>query len=95
MADNKGVFAATGGCPVITSGSTSSIDFAPGGTGLDLATDCLVPTYIPILPTDPSTPASPSTGYTVNVDGNGRTTVCAPLAIESAITGSQAICVTR
>src|ERR1700685_4230153 len=43
MADNKGVFAATGLCPVITVNSTSSIDGGPGGTGLALATNCLVP----------------------------------------------------
>jgi prepilin-type N-terminal cleavage/methylation domain-containing protein len=54
MADNKGVFSATGACPVITIGSTSSIDDAAGGMGLDLATNCLVPTYIPALPSDPS-----------------------------------------
>jgi type IV pilus assembly protein PilA len=95
MADNKGVFAASSSCPIITVDSTSSIYYAPGSGGLDLATDCLVPTYIPALPIDPSNPASPSTGYTVIVDNNGRTTVCAPLAVEPAITGSSPICVTR
>jgi type IV pilus assembly protein PilA len=97
MADNKGVFEAAGACPAITVNSTSSIDYASGGgaTALDLATNCLVPTYIPSLPTDPSNPTAPSTGYEVSVDSNGRTMVCAPSAVEPAITGSEAICVTR
>jgi prepilin-type N-terminal cleavage/methylation domain-containing protein len=95
MADNKGVFAGTGVCPAITVGSVQPIDDAAGGTGLDLATNCLVPTYIPALPSDPSNPTAPSTGYTVSVDSNGRTTVCAPDAVEPAIAGSIAICVTR
>lgn len=95
MADNKGVFAATGECPAITIGSAIPIDDATGGTGLDLATNCLVPTYIPALPSDPSNPVAPSTGYTVAVDVNGRTTVCAPDAVETAIADSVAICVTR
>jgi prepilin-type N-terminal cleavage/methylation domain-containing protein len=95
MADNKGVFAASSSCPIISTSSTSSVDNGAGGTGLDLATNCLVPTYIPSLPSDPSNPAAPSTGYMVSVDSNGRTTVCAPLAVEPAIAGSEAICVTR
>ena len=95
MADNKGVFAASSSCPIISISSTSSIDGAAGGSGLDLATNCLVPTYIPTLPSDPSNPTPPSTGYTVSVDSNGRTTVCAPNAVEPAIAGSKTICVTR
>ena len=95
MADNKGIFAATGECPTITINATSSIDAGTGGSGLDLATNCLVPTYIPSLPVDPSGPTAPSTGYTVRVDGNGRTMVCAPGGKETAIADSEAICVTR
>lgn len=94
MSDNKGEFAETGACPELTT-ATSSIDGGPGGSGLDLATNCLVPTYIPSLPVDPSGPVAPSTGYTVSVNGNGRTMVCAPLAAETAIAGSEAICVVR
>ena len=94
MADNKGEFAQTGGCPPLTT-ATSSIDNGTGGSGLDLATNCLVPTYIPSLPVDPSGPTAPSTGYTVSVNSNGRTIVCAPLGVEPAIAGSEAICVIR
>jgi len=97
MADNKGVFAASSSCPIIGT-ATSSIENGPNGTDanpLDLATNCLVPTYIASLPSDPSGPTPPSTGYTVSVDSNGRTMVCAPLAVESAIKGSGAICVVR
>jgi type IV pilus assembly protein PilA len=94
MADNKGIFAASSSCPLLGT-ATSSIDGGPGGSGLDLATNCLVPTYIASLPSDPSGPTPPSTGYTVSVDSNGRTMVCAPLAAEPAIKGSGPICVVR
>lgn len=95
MADNKGVFA-TGGCPALTT-ATSSIDNASGGgTGhLDLATNCLTPTYMAAIPTDPAGATAPSTGYEVSLTATGRTMVCAPLAVEPAISGSKALCVTR
>jgi prepilin-type N-terminal cleavage/methylation domain-containing protein len=98
MADNKGVFAASSSCPIIAINSTSSIESGTGATDpnpIDLADNCLVPTYIPSLPVDPSGPTPPSTGYTVSVNASGRTMVCAPLAVEPAIAGSGAICVTR
>lgn len=98
IADNKGIFASTGGCPGLS--TTASIIDAGGTTAsghIDLATNCFVPTYIPTLPIDPSGPIVPSTGYTVAVDTNGRVTVCAPFAAtETAISASSsAICVTR
>ena len=97
IADNKGIFASAGTCPSLTS-STSTIDAGGGATSgghLDLATNCLVPTYISSLPSDPSGPNAPSTGYEVSVDSNGRTIVCAPLGVEAALQGSAALCVTR
>ena len=97
MADNKGEFAADGSCPLLTT-ATSSIESGPNGTdsnSVDLATNCLVPTYIPSLPVDPSQPTPPSTGYTVSVNAGGRTMVCAPNGRETAISGSEAICVVR
>jgi prepilin-type N-terminal cleavage/methylation domain-containing protein len=98
IADNKGIFASAGGCPAL--GVTASVIDAGGTTvagHTDLATNCLVPTYIPTLPVDPSAPAIPSTGYTVAVDTNGRVTVCAPGAVnETAVSSSPTpICVTR
>ncbi len=97
LADNKGEFAATGACPALTT-ATSSIEYGPNGTdvgAVDLATNCLVPTYIPSLPVDPSSTTTPSTSYTVSVNSDGRTIVCAPDAVEPAISGSGAICVIR
>ena len=97
IADNKGIFASTGSCPALPNGTTT-IDSGGGansGSHLDLATNCLVPTYISSLPSDPSGPTAPSTGYDVSTDSSGRTIVCAPLAVESALAGSAALCVTR
>jgi type IV pilus assembly protein PilA len=99
MADNKGVFAGsfTIGvnsytCPTIP--ASDGIDSAGGGTGTNFA--CLVPTYLPSLPTDPGTVTAPDTGYTVAVDAAGRVTVCAPNAAgESSIPSPSSICVTR
>ena len=98
IADNRGIFASSGGCPTL-SNTASAIDAAAGGGvgHIDLGTNCLVPTYIPTLPTDPSSTSTVATGYTVTVDANGRVTVCAPNATaETAIgPGQTAICVTR
>lgn len=97
IADNKGIFASSGGCPVLST-STTTIDAGAGATSgghLDLATNCLVPTYISSLPSDPSGPTAPSTGYEVRTDSSGRTIVCAPLAVETALADSAALCVTR
>lgn len=97
IADNKGIFASSGACPTIPT-ATSTIDYSGGivtGGHLDLATNCLVPTYISSLPSDPSGPVAPSTGYEVSTDGAGRVTVCAPQAAEAALVGSAVICVTR
>lgn len=92
MADNKGVFA-TGGCPALPT-ATTTIDFATGGSGTDLS--CLVPTYIPVLPTDPTAASGVSTGYSVVIDavGPGRVTVSAT-APESAIPRTAYVQVSR
>ena len=100
IADNKGTFAGSftiGGtaytCPTIAAGPTG-IDSDATGTGIDLS--CLVPTYIPALPTDPSGPVAPITGFTVAVSPTGRITVCAPVAAaETAVPSPASICVTR
>ena len=100
IADNKGVFASSGSssCPALSQ-TAAVIDAGSSGVAghIDLATNCLVPTYIPTLPVDPSATTSSSTGYTVAVDGVGRVMVCAPLsANETALGGtSSPICVTR
>jgi len=90
-ADNKGVLP-----PAIT---TTETPIKTGG--IDLCAT-LTPTYISSLPVDPSNGspvtncgASYDTGYTVSKDTNGRVTVCAPNAAESAIAGSTKYCITR
>ncbi len=97
IADNKGVFEGTFGtgpyvCGQLPTASTSITSTNAATAG---ALGCLVPTYISTLPVDPSNPASPSTGYTVEVNSVGRVTVCAPLHAEAAIPDSAAYCVTR
>ena len=82
VADNKGVFICTG--HELTTASSS----------VDTIKDCLVPTYMAILPTDPS--ATSTNGYEASMNTNSRVVVCAPLAArETAITPSSGICVVR
>lgn len=88
MADNKGQFAGTftdaGGTtytcgPIPSTASTSILTTMYGGsaiTGGELG--CLVPTYIPALPTDPSATGGSDTGYTIRSDSAGRIWVSAP-----------------
>jgi type IV pilus assembly protein PilA len=102
IADNKGIFDGTGGCPALTTAS-SSVSFTSGAVAasrpaaLDLGTNCLVPTYISTLPIDPSAPVAPDTGYDVSIDATKRVMVCAPSAVsETALAAvPPAICVTR
>jgi type IV pilus assembly protein PilA len=80
IADSKGVFA-TGGCPTIPTAATSSI-ISSGTAGTNqILLSCLVPTYIPALPTDPSITSGNDTGYDIIQDAtSGRITVLAPSA---------------
>lgn len=76
-ADSKGLFT---GCPALPGPALTDakvIDSASGGTGIDLS--CLVPTYIPALPIDPSGPAAPNTAYKLYQDTNGRVHVFADI----------------
>jgi type IV pilus assembly protein PilA len=99
IADNKGLFT----CTAYSTLPATAADIS--GTAANIRS-CLVPTYLPELPFDPVTGSNTCTGsdstcatydtkYTVVQDMTGRITVCAPDAVESAITGSAAICVTR
>jgi prepilin-type N-terminal cleavage/methylation domain-containing protein len=92
MADNRGVWTCNS-----TSLPSSTTNMASTG-GYDLA-DCLVPTYLPSMPFDPSatganytTSTNYNTGYSVSQEGGatGRVTVSAPSAELS-----QTISVTR
>ncbi len=87
LTDNKGTFAGSftidtttyncGPLPTTATAITTSIasDIITN-TG---ALGCLVPTYMPSFPIDPTSPASPGTGYTVMVNSIGRTTVATTL----------------
>ncbi|HVM73271.1 MAG TPA: prepilin-type N-terminal cleavage/methylation domain-containing protein [Candidatus Paceibacterota bacterium] len=99
IADNKGLFTCTS-YPTIAATST-----VISGTAANVR-PCLVPTYLPELPYDPTngsntclatdaTCTTYDTKYTIAQDTNGRISVCAPGGIEPAIGGSTAICVTR
>ena len=99
IADNKGVFlGGTPACPALPSPTASTHILNGAGVGIDLS--CLTPTYIPFFPTDPNIAyaVAPYTGYDVSVDAVGRITVCASqaaAAVETALPGAIAICVTR
>ena len=78
MADNRGVWVSTGGCPTPLPTAATVI----GTDNFDLAT-CVVPTYVSTMVVDPSAPSATtaSTGYTVQRDAaTGRITVSAPYA---------------
>lgn len=100
IADNKGIFAGTGTgytCGVLpaTAGTAVTSDMAANTTTETGNLGCLVPTYISVLPMDPTAGSGSNTGYTIQVDGTGRVKVCAPAHQETAIPDSQPYCVTR
>lgn len=94
IADNKGVFNCAA-FPLPPSTAVKNIDNANANIR-----GCIVPTYMPEIPFDPSTghftsAADYDTKYTVETNATGRVKVCAPDAVEAAIPGSTAICVER
>jgi type IV pilus assembly protein PilA len=103
IADNQGDL------PSEIDGSSGVLAISDGASDADLCdVDNLVPTYIPSMPTDPASAHEGAgltnddcddgydTGYTVEVDTDGRVTVCAPEAAnEDALEDAEAICVTR
>ena len=99
-ADNKGIFdgtftisGTTYTCGVLPTTATAITANVPStATPGDLG--CLVPTYIPAMPTEPS--GISASQYTVQVLTTGRTQVCAPqAAAETTIPDTATICVTR
>ncbi len=103
IADNKGIFTCTAPGAVIDDTIRYIAYTAAAATGLTDLRPCLVTTYLPEIPYDPSLPGahfiSPTdynTGYTVTKDAvSQRIKVCAPGGAEPAIAGSAEICVTR
>ncbi len=87
IADNKGVFegeftinSTDYTCGVLPDSATEiSSNEAANATDETGDLGCLVPTYVPSLPVEPSGPTADQ--YTVQVSSIGRVTVCAPEAI--------------
>ena len=102
MSDNKGLFRNSTDTICLTAMDLTipmgSINIS--NTEKDLR-PCIVPTYIPELPVDPTSGIPFTTGptydtrYNVSRDSIGRVTVCAPGGVEPAIPDSTVICVTR
>lgn len=95
MADHQGVFTcAAGAIPTATTTLKST-----GGYNIH---DCIVPTYLPALPHDPSSPGAHvtsgtdyDTGYMISYDNStNRITVVAPYAVSPSELG-QVIKATR
>ncbi len=103
LADNKGVFTCAAGA-IPTAAAT---DLKKTG-GYDIRS-CVSPTYIPEVPSDPSTGSntcttaacagageSYDTKYTIQRDATTqRITVCSPDSVEAALGSPPMICVTR
>jgi type IV pilus assembly protein PilA len=77
LADNRGTWPATGGCPTPIPAVSTVIGDGPGN--FDLET-CVIPTYVSTMVVDPSLGTTASSGYTIIRDAvTGRITVSAPL----------------
>jgi type IV pilus assembly protein PilA len=83
LADNKGVFAGVNAAngkncaPLPSTATAITTEDSPDITTVSAKLGCLVPTYIPALPTDPSGAVAPDTGYKIFTDANGRINVVA------------------
>ncbi|MBU2213454.1 type II secretion system GspH family protein [Patescibacteria group bacterium] len=87
--DNNGTLPGaipTGTAKLICESTTTGLsctDVAPGGVeGVDLSS--LVGTYVVDIPADPQDAVTGTVGYTIIQDANGRVTVAAPGAEQSA-----------
>ncbi len=77
IADNKGIFE-TGCAAGVIPTSTTQLGSAIGNYNIE---PCIVPTYVSILPVDPSVGTSSASGYNISRDATtGRITVNAPNA---------------
>lgn len=104
LADNKGVFEGTytvGGTDYTCGKLPTTVTAVDTGTAANAADEtgslggCLVPTYIPALPTDPTWKSGDDTLYSVRVNGQGRVKVCSTAAIETAVPGAVQTCIER
>ncbi len=71
LADNKGIFE-TGCAAGVIPAAVTPIGNGIGNYDID---PCIVPTYVSILPLDPSNGTAANTGYTIVKAANGRITV--------------------
>jgi len=79
MIDNNGVWSTTCGAATVTIPTSVKVVGSAVGN-VDLAS-CLVPTYVPVMITDPTNGSLASTGYTIFQDATTkRITVTAPEA---------------
>ena len=95
MADSKGVFAGgTPNCPALPTAAQPIYDDNSGGIGtVDFS--CLAPTYIPVLPSDPTAASGHNMGYQIYAEAtNGRVHVIAP-TLEPTIPRGAALEVVR
>lgn len=77
LADNRGNWPTTGGCPALPSTFTT----IGSGSGNFNLSPCVEPTYVPTMVTDPTdTSTLASTGYQMQRGSDGRITVRAPYA---------------
>jgi type IV pilus assembly protein PilA len=101
IADNKGNFACATAIPTTVATMTKAVG------GYDIR-PCILSTYIPEVPFDPSfgnntcssdtacATGSYDTGYTIQRDSvNSRVTICAPYSVEAGVLNASSTCVTR
>jgi hypothetical protein len=76
--------------------TTTKTPIGSGAGNIDL-NDCLSPTYIPTdIPVDPNGGTAADTKYTVQLDGEGRFTVCSPEhGNEDSLPAVDEYCLTR
>ena len=84
IADNKGTLTGCTGA-VMPTGTATTTNIGNGGASNVNLEACLVPTYIPAIPTDPTTGTAADTGYFVAKYPSGRYVVQATGQITNPI----------
>ena len=84
--DNNGTLPASIASSTCASVATNEVCKTGGSCSglIDLSVLTTGGTYLTAMPTDPSATSTNGTGYRIAKSGNGRVTVCAPFAQESA-----------
>ncbi len=80
LADNRGNWTAAGGCPSPIPTTATIVGTATVSGHFNLS-NCIIPTYVSTMVTDPANGSAASTGYTLMREATtGRITVGAPYA---------------